>query len=319
MKKLTVLLMSLLCAGTAAAQENTYFPTAKGAELTYKYYNARGKALKDDYKNERWLKFTVEDVWPQDNGMVINVAVDNENIQQLAKSKNMKPAAESLSYGDVKIEGDTVTLDNMQWLVAAVPEFLMMSSGGRNNDGPQFSVELAALSRFPREMTVGQELPDEDMFDAKWGEVLTEEQIAEREASFKEMQVEMQSMGFGRMGGGGFSNFSSGFSFPVKASTRNRRVEAREKVDTPAGTFDCYKITYELVRPTDGFGMGMATMSVSIDGGMVIGGPGQQAEPEGEKYADWISPEVGLVKREKYNRRGKLEERMILETYTTPQ
>lgn len=318
MKRLTVMLLSLICVGAASAQEKTYFPTTKGAELTYKYYNARGKALKDEWKNERWMKFTVEDIWPQEDGMVINVAVRNETIDRIAKKKPLETAAEDLSYGDVKIEGGTVTTDNMQWLVDPMPNYLSYLP---DDHKIPYRVELAALSSFPREMAVGDTLPDEDMYDAQWKEVLTEEQIAEREKAMEEMKDRMKELEMEMMSVGGrvlFSGSSSGSTagITVKASTRNRKIEAVETVVTPAGTFECYKMTYELVRP-GGSGFGGMSITVMHGGGMMMGGPhmmGQQQTPA-DKYTDWISPEVGLVKREKYNERGKVQERMVLESY----
>ena len=309
MKKLTLLLLCFLCAGAASAQEKYYFPATKGAELTYKYYNQRGKALKDQWKKERWMKFVVEDVWPQDNGMVINVGVGNEVIERLAGSKSLAAVAENMAYGDVKIEGDSVTLDNMQWVADVVPEMFSYISSGRE-EGPTFGVTLTALSSFPRNMQVGDVLPDENILDAKYEEIVSEEVQAERQARMKEMEAEFMAMapGFGRMG-----SMPTSFSISAKAQTRNRKVEAMETVQTPAGSFECYKITYELVIPNSGFGLGMRMIHVGPDGMMM--GDDREPEPEGIKYADWISPEVGLVKREKYNNRGKLQEMMRLESY----
>ncbi len=320
MKKLTTLLLSALCAAglSAQAQDNCYFPTTKGAELSYKYYNARGRELKNQWKDARWLKLVVEEVWPSEDGMVINVGVGNDLIERMAVTHMLGLAAGNLSYGDVKIEGDCVTLDNVQWLADALPEMFMYMIAHDRKDGMQYDVELMAQTSFPRTMTVGDELPDETILDAKYVEVLTTEQQAEREERFKEMQTEvsMMSQAHGYTIVGAPMNFSD-FGIKAQGQIRKRKVEAYEKVETPAGTFDCYKITYELVVPnTFNFG-GMGPMPGNMDFARGSGRfPQQPQEPEGTKYADWISPEVGLVKRENYNNRGKLQEVMRLESYT---
>jgi hypothetical protein len=61
----------------------------------------------------------------------------------------------------------------------------------------------------------------------------------------------------------------------------NRRVEARESVTTPAGTFDCYKISYDMFS------------KVSI------------VKTEG-RVLEWYAPNVGLVRSESYNKKNKL-------------
>jgi hypothetical protein len=62
---------------------------------------------------------------------------------------------------------------------------------------------------------------------------------------------------------------------------QNRKVEGKEKVTTEAGTFDCYKISYETLSKT-------RMVSTSIKG------------------IEWIAEGIGVVKSESYNRKGKL-------------
>ncbi len=59
----------------------------------------------------------------------------------------------------------------------------------------------------------------------------------------------------------------------------DRKVVAREPVATDAGTFDCFKITYDIESKS------MMTFNMSS--------------------VEWINPEVGIVKSESYNKRGK--------------
>lgn len=60
----------------------------------------------------------------------------------------------------------------------------------------------------------------------------------------------------------------------------NRKVEARESITTPAGTFDCYKISSTVKTKT--------VMRVEV------------------KSVEWVSEGQGVVKTESYNKGGKL-------------
>jgi hypothetical protein len=62
----------------------------------------------------------------------------------------------------------------------------------------------------------------------------------------------------------------------------NRKVEVSEKITTKAGTFDCFKITYDSQSKTKL--MNIQTSAI-----------------------EWISEGVGIVKTETYNKKGKLE------------
>lgn len=77
--------------------------------------------------------------------------------------------------------------------------------------------------------------------------------------------------------------------FRMNVNITDRNIEAEEEVTTPAGTFDCYKITYKvetkvMVR-TESYG------------------------------ADWIAPGVGVVRSETYNKNGKLTDYSLLTDY----
>ncbi len=68
----------------------------------------------------------------------------------------------------------------------------------------------------------------------------------------------------------------------IISEVHNRKVEAKEKVVTPAGTFDCFKVTFD----TDG----------------KVGFVKTHA-----KGAAWYAKGIGTVKSESYNKKGKLE------------
>ena len=67
----------------------------------------------------------------------------------------------------------------------------------------------------------------------------------------------------------------------ISVDITNRKVEALEKVTTPAGTFDCAKISYNTFS------------KVSI------------VKTEGH-VTEWYAPNVGLIRSETYNKKGKL-------------
>ncbi len=67
----------------------------------------------------------------------------------------------------------------------------------------------------------------------------------------------------------------------------DRKVEALESVTTPAGTFDCYKVTF-LTSSSGGIGAGTT------------------------KSAVWYAKDIGLVKSELYSDNGKIMGKQIL-------
>jgi hypothetical protein len=67
----------------------------------------------------------------------------------------------------------------------------------------------------------------------------------------------------------------------------DRKVESVEQVTTPAGTFECYKLTY---TTTSQGGIGSGTM----------------------KSISWFAKNVGMVKSETFSENGKLMSRQIL-------
>jgi hypothetical protein len=69
----------------------------------------------------------------------------------------------------------------------------------------------------------------------------------------------------------------------------NRKVEAIEDVTTPAGTFSCYKLTSDVETKM--------MMKVSV------------------KNVEWYSMNVGVVKSESYNNKGKLTGYTLLTDY----
>lgn len=104
----------------------------------------------------------------------------------------------------------------------------------------------------PNDLTVGQNLPDANM----------------------EMNIHM-----------------SGIKITMNIITKDRTVTARENITTPAGSFDCYVITY--------------TSEMQMSMGMNQTNNGKQ----------WIAEGIGMVKQEDYNEKGKLTGSSLLTAF----
>lgn len=85
--------------------------------------------------------------------------------------------------------------------------------------------------------------------------------------------------------------FSGGKSFlTMEINVKDRKVEAKENITTPAGTFECYKINYNVETITT------SLFSMKFE----------------SKATEWISPGNGIVRTESYNDKGKLIGYMVL-------
>ncbi len=84
-------------------------------------------------------------------------------------------------------------------------------------------------------------------------------------------------------------NISGPMAMAFKIDITERKVVAEETLNTPAGRFDCFKIGQKIVMKTI---MKMETSSI-----------------------EWFSKEVGMVKSESYNKKGKLINYSLLTAY----
>lgn len=75
-----------------------------------------------------------------------------------------------------------------------------------------------------------------------------------------------------------------------KINVTDRKVEAKEELNTPAGKFECFKISQKIYMKT----LGKMEMSSK----------------------EWYSVEVGMVKSESYNKKGKMTGYTILTAYS---
>jgi hypothetical protein len=84
----------------------------------------------------------------------------------------------------------------------------------------------------------------------------------------------------------------SGINMDMATQITNRKVIDTEVVTTPAGTFDCYVITYN----TD------INMSMGMN--------------QSSNAKQWISEGVGMVKQEDYNDKGKVTSSSLLTSFS---
>lgn len=76
--------------------------------------------------------------------------------------------------------------------------------------------------------------------------------------------------------------------FAMVVKITNRKVEGKESITTPAGTFECYKMTYDVETKT------MMTIKT--------------------KGAEWFAENVGSVRSESFDKNGKLYGYSVLES-----
>ncbi len=301
-----------------ALSAGAYFPMKKGTVLEYKYYDNNGKPLRDSWRNERWTRLTVEDTW---GDSVANVVIENETFARLAEVEAVRDIIDGLSYGDVRTTPDEVVFENVMWQF--LPEQLYqvpddVDKQAQSNDfvknfvaGSTTRVTLSATAGVPRELKVGDQLPDV-RYEAVLKEEVPEETLANRQGFINKINESLAEVNLAELDESNRSmieavrgmDLSKPATIIQTAMVRNRRVVAFEKV----GEYDCWKITYEIVGPTERM-PGIPKFKMGANGNMEL----DNSAPPIVGYIDYISPEIGLVRREKLNfRRNRIEEVMAL-------
>ena len=318
--KKILLLMVVMAATVAPAGAQTFFPMKKGAVLEYRYYDAKDNPLRDPWRNERWMRLTVEDMW---GDSIANVVIANETFERLASVEMLREIIDATSYGDVRQTSDGVVFENVMWTFMS--ESLPQTSSDvdkvvKSNDmmrkmteGSKTTVALRATAFVPHALSVGDTLPDAK-YEAIYREEAPEETLVERDKMIKEAKEAMSRINIDQIQDEslralfesvGRIDMSKNMTTTQTAVVRNRRVEAFEKV----GDYECCKISCELIGPTE---RTPGIPRVQMQNGM----PSfdwSDPVPVIMRYVDYLSPEVGLVRREKYNFRGnKIEEVMKL-------
>lgn len=130
-------------------------------------------------------------------------------------------------------------------------DFKSMISPSMTEQFANFDVEVSGTDVvFPNNLSVGQNLPDAKMT----------------------MKIDMK-----------------GVKMTMNVDMVDRKVEGMESVTTPAGTFECYVISYEVQTK-----MGINKTNTA---------------------KQWISKGVGLVKQEDYNKKGKVLSSSLLTAF----
>lgn len=81
-----------------------------------------------------------------------------------------------------------------------------------------------------------------------------------------------------------------GMKMEVSVDLVNRKVDRKEKITTPAGTFDCYVVSFDIKTKT----MGRTIESSTVQ---------------------WLASGIGMIQTEDYSK-GKLESKMLLTSYS---
>lgn len=84
---------------------------------------------------------------------------------------------------------------------------------------------------------------------------------------------------------------TSGIPSTVKYEMKNRKVSAKEKISSDAGSWEAYKITYDAQIKIKMIGIGIPVVMKTIE---------------------WFVPNFGIVKSETYNKKGKLKGSSLL-------
>ncbi len=210
---------------------------------------------KGKLEKDSWITETFTGVEKKGNATIIHFTLDWND-----KQKSMKdfPAEmkDTFDNWEIRIENDTIYMDYIGSLMAKMSSMIQAKT---NNQG-SVSVSVTGSGKiiFPKTLSVGMTLPESEPLKT----------------------VTKMS--------------AQGMTFETSLINRyyNSKVEAKEDITTPAGTFSCYKISeyHESIQD-----MVMRKMSIQ------------------EKYIMWLAPGVGAVKSEQYDEKGKLKSTQVLD------
>lgn len=206
----------------AYAQDCGYFPTRKGATMSYETRDGKEKVTGTS-------KTTITDVLDQPNGLTYKV---------LAESWDAKKTQSGSNEYAMRCEGGVFIIE---------AKGLLDSKTLSQYKDMEIEVKGTDIT-YPRGLTIGSKLPN-----------------AEVTLIAKSGGIQIINM---------------------TISLINREVVAEESVTTPAGTFTCYKLTYDV----------NTKMMFSFSA----------------KVTEWINKGAGTVKSETYDSKGKLASTMAL-------
>jgi hypothetical protein len=173
------------------------------------------------------------------------------------------------TISDVSVSGSTTTANFQSEMVNEKGKTLSKGAGKYKCSGGVFYADAKVA------------MPQENMAAYKDMDVKAEEVFIEYPSSLSAGQT-LKDVNFK------MEVYNKGNLFAtVTFNEINRRVENKESVTTPAGTWDCWKIAYDMK-----FKASTAPLNIGIPFNMQI--------------TEWFAPGFGIVKTETYNKNGKL-------------
>lgn len=197
--------------------------------------------------------------------------LSNSSVVMTTYDKKAKESGKvTYTITDIKKTGDAITANFTSEMIDEKGKSLSKGSGKYKCTGGNLFIDAKTT------------MPQEQMSAYKDMDVKADEVFIEYPASFSSGQS-LKDANF-KMN---VVNKGSAFS-TITMDQTNRKVEGKESVTTPAGTWECWKISYD--------GRFRAT----------VGGPSGIGIPFNFKSTEWFAPGFGIVKTETYNKNGKL-------------
>jgi len=249
------------------AQDNYFVPQKVGTTYSYSYYDKKGKPVKTSKsKQEAFTRCTVEEVFMSNDTTVIQVLLESNLLDDIKGGKEKTDnEVENALLSDIqnmkfKIYNNILYADN---LFGNTNQMMEKTFGEMLKGNVQMDMKIDIQPvKLPINLSVGETLPDEESM---------------------KMVYKISS--------------PMNMSMSTINTLKNRKIIANEDVDTPAGTFNCFKLSYDSELVQD---MGIMKQSNT------------------EKVIEWLSPKLGAVKIERYNKKGNLISTMIIKEFKEP-
>jgi|GEM_PF-321792 hypothetical protein len=246
-----LILLAVCCFVLVGTHAQKYFFPEK-AGTVLKYKNYDADG--NIATNMSWMTYTITDIREENGNKVAYVAIDWEG-----KEDQMKEMPEGLDklLEDFKIHFEKDRISNDFLKITA--QYLTQALKGMGTNEMDMDIESTGdgIVYIPNTLEEGDELPESDPFK------LT-------------LKVSLQGMSI---------------SGDINIKITDRKVENKENVTTPAGTFDCIRLNEE-----NEFSINMVMVNQS----------------ERIKSVSYLTPGIGIVKSETYHQ-DKLQNYLLLE------
>lgn len=197
-----------------------------------------------------------------------------EGVEMEYANYNQNGKLESTAYHKIAL------VDNSNDGVSATVETRMADEKGKNVLEGEYTVTCKDNTLY---MDVSNMLPDEMTSAFSTMDVTVSGDALVLPSSLSVGQILPDAMTEIKAATGGMNLMT------MTVTITDRKVQARETVETPAGVFDCYKITH------------------TTNSKMLLSKSFQSAE--------WYADGIGVVKSETYKNNGKLQSSMVLQRY----